>query len=209
MQELITYIDLSIRPENCDVLKAIAEKASNLGFKGIGVPVSVADCNERYPIPLIPRIDVEYRNLRGLREQVGSRKVLVVIEVSGLNDLRKAPLSKVGSVIRIKPDLAKYIDKSQARLLAGSGKILELSLKDFTKNKSNMYKFAIAVRRMHAYDIPYALVSDAQNEYELWHPRMTMGLLELIGIPPPYNLAPITTYPLRVSKRFILEVEES
>jgi RNase P/RNase MRP subunit p30 len=205
---LTSFIDLSIRSNDCNRLKIVAEKASSMGFKLIGVPIDVLECDVDYPVTIIPRIDVEYRNLKDLRRRVEHRKLLVVIEVSGLNDLRKAPLSRVGNVIRIKPELARYIDKSQAKLIAGSGKILELSLKEFTKSKNNLYKFAIAIRRMHAYDIPYALVSDAQTEYELWHPRMIVGLLELIGVPQPYNLAPITTFPLRVSRRFVLEVEE-
>ncbi|MCE4605819.1 MAG: hypothetical protein F7B59_00600 [Desulfurococcales archaeon] len=208
---MASYIDLSVNPEECGSLTPICEKARLLGYKLIGVNKDFLEkCNVKcYDLTFIPRVVLEEKNLGDLRKKARNLDSLVVVTVDKLSDLRRVPLVRNVNVIRINPDMAKYIDKSQARLLARSMKLLELPLPIFTSTKNNLYRFAIAIRRMHAYDIPYALVSDAKSAYELWHPRMVKGLLELLGIPEPYSLMPITSYPLRILGKSVLNIQKS
>jgi len=202
---------MSINPEDCDSLISICKKARLIGYRLIGVnKVFLEKCNvECNDLTVIPRVVLEEKNLRDIRKKARGKNGLVVVTVDKLTELRRIPLVKNVNMIRITPDIAKHIDKSQARLLARSMKLLELSLPTFISTKNNLYRFAIAIRRMHAYDIPYTLVSDAKNADELWHPRMIKGLLELLGIPEPYSLMPITSYPLRILGKFILNIQKS
>ncbi|MCE4614874.1 MAG: hypothetical protein F7B60_05050 [Desulfurococcales archaeon] len=205
------YVDLSVTPEHCESLTSICTKARSLGFKLIGINASLLKKCDIIgnDLTLIPRIVLEDTGVKDLRNKSRDLNGLVVVIVDKLTSLRHVPSIKNIDVIRINPEMAKYIDKSQARLLSRTVKLLELPLPAFTSSKNNLYRFAIAIRRMHAYDIPYTLVSDAKNKHELWHPKMMKGLLELLGIPEPYSLMPITSFPLRVLGKFVLKLQES
>jgi RNase P/RNase MRP subunit p30 len=208
VHELNSYVDLSVKPYDCMALKSICKKAKSLGYRVIGVDASLLKkCNiECGDLSILPRTVLEDTSIKDLRRKSRGLDSLVVVNVNKLTSLRHIPSIKTIDIIRINAEMAKHIDRSQAKLLSRNIKLLELSLPLFTSSKNNLYRFAIAVRRMHAYDIPYALVSDARNTYELWHPKMVKGLLELLGIPEPYSLMPLTSFPFRALSKFVLKL---
>ncbi len=206
------FVDISIQPRNCDSLAKIVSMLWKYGYMAVGVSEGILkECGSEgsSDVLLFPRHDIITDSLNEVKK-TGKRKkgLLKVLHTENLSLFRQAATLRGIDVIRVKPSMARYLDKSQANLLKKRDKIVELSLPEYLSSRNGFYRFSIAIKRIYAYDIPFALASDSSEPVDVWMPDMIQGLLMLIGIPEPYTVLPITVYPLTVIRELVLGGKE-
>ncbi len=198
------YVDLSVAPGGD--LEVLAVTARRLGIRVLGVPVDLVSepsCLEG--VLLIPRFlaRASTRREAALLLRGAPNKALVVVEARSPDVARYAAVNKRVDVVRLPHQLLGLVDRSTARLFRERGwGVVEASLSPIMEGKAGaLSKLFSAIRRSEAYGVPLALVSDARDPLELWHPYATAGLASLSGLPWERALSLVSTAPLRAVAR--------
>ncbi|MEB3787810.1 MAG: hypothetical protein GSR78_03540 [Desulfurococcales archaeon] len=175
------YYDLSIINPTSETLAA----ARRLGYTIVG---SQKEPGGDEVVKVVRRVHVKGSTRKEIARALGKTvkgEVLVVVEPLSLEAARYAAVNKKVHLIRVAPGMQRIIDRSTKRLFEERGwGAIELTLKPATLGEKGWFRYLyISLRKAYSLDIPVVVVSDAESEWELWHPRSAAGLAELAGIP--------------------------
>jgi ribonuclease P/MRP protein subunit RPP1 len=187
--------DLHINPRDKSDAEAMARTAHIMGIRVVGLEASdpgsfqqAAKAFEDYGIEVLSRITIDGSRwtgvLRRLRRVWGSFDI-VAVKAQSPEVIRNSARDSRVSLVVLTPQLARYMDRSQAQLLRRGGTLLEVQLRPLLYSKDprrELRGFAIIVRRAVAYEAPLVLSSAATTVYEMWHPRTVASLLTLLGL---------------------------
>ncbi|MEM4901223.1 MAG: RNase P subunit p30 family protein [Acidilobaceae archaeon] len=173
----------------------ILRLAKRLSYKTLGLEVNekldleeLSSKARELNIDIVFRVIVKGETRLELRRALDSieykrRNLLVIASPETLDALRYSSTNKRVHIVRVKPSLEKYIDKSQVRLFRERGwGAIEISIGEVIRSTNISYLYEIT-RRAHILDVNTVIVSDASTLEELWSPHSIIGLLVSLGIP--------------------------
>ncbi|MCE4617287.1 MAG: hypothetical protein F7C32_01710 [Desulfurococcales archaeon] len=208
-------VEPGIRAPNCESLKQMIDMAFHFRYTTIFVDHGLIRCVEETEsndqVDILFRIDVDVgspgeikkavRGAYSLKRKVISRgfRALLSLKPTNLQALRATPHLHGFEMVRITPQVSRYMDRSQARLLASRNDVtIDIPLPPFMSNRRSFHQLYVTLKKMYAYDVPFVLSSDARVPGKLWSPRMKVGLMLLMDVPKELALVPVYSYPHRL-----------
>ncbi len=198
----MNYADLSIRPKGD--LEGTLLAAKRLGYLAVALEGTEEGVN-------LPNNDVS----RGLL--VARRRTFIVDEASDLESLmsrvpsgvivsvapmdykayRRAALHKRVDIIRLLPESHVRPDKETKHLFSQrGGGAVEVSLRPLINGDVGELRYVYdVVSRSYRIGLRLAIVSDAENKFELWHPLQVVSLLVSLGFPTDFAISSLTSSP--------------
>jgi ribonuclease P/MRP protein subunit RPP1 len=132
---------------------------------------------------------------------------VIAVEPEGVEAARFAARDGRVDVVSLKPGMARYMDRSQARLIAQGGGVIEVPLNPtIERGERGLRALMIVARRAVAFDAPFTVSSCARTMWEMWPPYSLAGLLIALGVPEHHALLAVTAYPASAIRRWMEEV---
>ncbi len=206
------FADLSIKlakePEE------LVERASNLGFKVIGVEeraeYSHGSLEGLSKVTMVRRVTFEVdsnTDLDSLLRKVDSKTLVSVVPLD-FHIYREAAKNERVDMIRFAPGTPVRPDKETLNLLLQrGGGAVEIPLRPLISNERLLSFLYEVLIRCYRVGLRSVVVSDAESPYELWHPLEIIGLLSSLGIPREYAISSLTSSPGFVLSRRGLRLE--
>ncbi len=201
------YVDLCVRPRNPAEAEAMARRMASMGYGAVGVEGEAQLVKPFIEAGLVAvtRVTVEAETgaeaLRLVRRIRGSYSI-VALRPRGVEAARLAARDGRVDVVVLPPGMARYMDRSEARLLRLGGGVVEVHLRSvLEKDGRGLRGLMIIARRAVAYDTPFTVSSCATSAWELWHPYSVRGLLVSLGVPENHARLAVTAYPMQAIAR--------
>ncbi len=193
----------------------MARVASRMGLRLVGVEVAGDSRALLKPfleegLEALARLTIRASTAREAAEAVRRYRRLydiLAVEPEGVEAARFAARDGRVDVVSLPPGMAKYMDRSEARLLLQGGGVVEVPLSAVVeRGERGLRGLMIVVRRAVAYDAPFTVSSCARSEWEMWPPYSVAGLLVALGVPEHRALLAVTGYPASAARRWRREV---
>lgn len=126
---------------------------------------------------------------------------IVAVKPSTAEAARMAARDPRVDLVVLPPAMARYMDKSQARLLELGGGCIEVWLSHLLSGgdpRRTLRGILIIARRAAANDACLVVSSNAKTRWGLWSPYSAMALLECMGLPHTAALSALTVNPAMV-----------
>ncbi len=207
------YAELCLRPKSIREAEAMADYAALMGIRYVGVEARERSLLKPFidhGVEAFTRITIEASSAREAVEAV--RKVrglydIVAVKPKGVEAARFAARDGRVDVVTLTPGMARYMDRSEARLIQLGGGVIEIPLNQvLERGARGLRAAAIIARRASAYDTPFTISTCATSVYEMWHPRSLQGLLVSLGVPENHALLAVSGYPISVLRRIMREI---
>jgi len=208
--------DLHIAPRSLRDAYEVADLAHRMGYRCVAVDNPDPQEAKEYAKPFIEagieaytRVTIESDNwgkaLKMIR-RASPRYDLVVVKPKSAEVARHAARDPRVALIQLPPGMARYMDKSQARLLREGGAGVEIVLLPLLYGddpRRSLRGVMIISRRAAAYESMIIVTSGARSRWELWSPAAARALLVSFGVPENIALLALSGYPLSIvsSKR--------
>jgi len=208
-------VETNVKASNCESLEAIIGQAVKYGYSHVVVPYSLSQCFDKGDsvkgARLIYRIEFDAQSPNEVKRAVKKANTIkkeftrkdaitvVALKPTNLQALRSMPHLHGFEIIVLTPQLSRYMDRSQAKLLAARNDVLiDLPLPSYLSNRRSLHQLYVTIRKMIGYDVLFVMSSNAEEPVKLWSPAMKLGLLLLLGVPHGLAGVPVYTYPARL-----------
>jgi len=192
---LKTY-DLCIVPRSERDLMEIASVLGDLGYEGAALDVSLSRVEygrartifAREGLELLSRITFEATSGKEIVEK--ARKLRLSYDIVAVRPL-SAEAARIAardpriSLILLPPNMARYMDRSQARMLAVGGGCIEVCFCHVLEGgdpRKKLRGIIIVVRRAIAFEACLVITSCARTIWELWPTASLRGFLVSFGL---------------------------
>jgi len=208
--------DLHVAPRSLEDAQGIASLLASMGVRCVAIDNPNPREARAYTKPFTEagleaytRVTIEAdswgKALKALR-RISPHYDLVVVRPKSAEVARHAAKDPRVALVQLPPGMARYMDKSQARLLREGGAGIEVSLLPLLYSddpRRSLRGIMIIVRRAAAYEAMLVITSGARSKWELWSPAAIRALLVSFGVPENIVSLSLTGYPSSIlySKR--------
>lgn len=208
--------DLHVAPRSLEDAHGIASLLAGMGVRCVAIDNPNPREARAYTKPFIEagleaytRVTIEAdswgKALKALR-RISPHYDLVAVKPKSAEVARHAAKDPRVALVQLPPGMARYMDRSQARLLREGGAGVEVSLLPLLHSddpRRSLRGIMIIARRAAAYEAMLVITSGARSKWELWSPAAIRALLVSFGVPENIASLSVTGYPSSIlySKR--------
>jgi len=192
---LKTY-DLCIAPRSERDLVEIASMLNDLGYEGAALDISLSRVDYRRAktifaregLDLLSRATFEASSGKEVVEKARKLKLfydIVAVKPLSAEAARIAARDPRISLILLPPNMARYMDRSQARMLAMGGGCIEVCFRHILEKgdpRKKLRGIIVVVRRAIAFEACLITTSCARTVWELWPTASLRGFLVSFGL---------------------------
>ena len=214
-KDMREIVEPGIGATDCISLEEMISTSIHFGYTVIMIDHGLAKCIEQSPLhsktEVLFRIDIDVSSpgeiKKAVREAYNLKKRMIKKGFKLVLSLRPTTLQALRAtshlhgfeIVRVTPQISRYMDRSQAKMLASRGDVtIEIPLPQYMPSRRSLHQLYVTLRKMFAYDVPFILSSDAKRPEKLWSPRMKVGLMMLMGVPEKLASIPVYSYPHRL-----------
>ena len=190
-----TY-DLCVAPRSERDLVEMASVLSELGYKGVALDVSFSRVEygraktifAKEGLELLSRVTFEAVSGKEVVEKARKFRLsydIVAVRPLSAEAARVAARDPRVSLILLPPNMARYMDRSQARMLAMGGGCIEVCFRHILEGgdpRKRLRGIIIVVRRAIAFETCLVVTSCARTVWELWPTASLRGFLVSFGL---------------------------
>ncbi len=185
-------IDLMVQPvENFEKFIDVVHR---LGIRVIGVSKDLVPEIEKYSrtknVKVVPRVIVDVSKSKIPRHVLTLRNCIVGFRPLDALSARRIPILVRRSIIIFDGSNIKFLDDSEAHLIAENECTVEFSLRELLSTERNrdfyIRRAAKFMELIQKYSLRVVFSSFAKYWWELWHPRSLYALLRSLRLPRDY-----------------------
>lgn len=196
------YVDLCVRPNNVDNLKAIMNLALRFNYKAIAIDMLSGNVSSTNELTIIRRYTYTSPSAVGkVRESISN--TLLVYELSESSTIRALDrLRGKFHMLKLTSKALANLKRSHMRKLRNCGIPIEVVFNDVVVNgrvdPGFLRGFTKIVPYIESGDVDLIFSSGARDYLELLHPIVAVALLKELGLSYLTSLKALTTSPRRV-----------
>ncbi len=200
------YYDLCVSPRSSGEAREMARLLKAMGFRGVAVEGGGA-CMEEFRLEGLEAYSrVTIRASTGAEvaakaRQARARFDIVAVKPASAEAARTAARDPRVDLVVLPPSMARYMDRSEARLLEQGGGCIELRLSYVLSGgdpRRRLRGLMIIARRAAACDACLVVTSNARDRWGLWSPYTAAALLTSMGIPWMHAVSSLTVNPASI-----------